>query len=435
MKDFDNTTKKIDDLIEKGAEEELGEAVLQIIDSFHGLIKDIEQRQENKAWKNIEPPFNLRWALGRLTKDDLNKIRQNFGFKNISSLKKADLIETLAVLVPLMYKNTLYALDENRYEHIKLMVAHSGVIPDMGLSFEKISVLQKNCLAFTGVYDNKKVLFITDELINIFQGIDDINLKNMAKRNTKWISLAGGMLYYYGAMAPITMMKRIEDLMGQEVDYKEFIEVLYLAGDYYKQFHCDAFGYKNIRVRDGLEVLLEHKKRTDIEFYPFTMDQLIAAGDPDYVDITKEARDFIAFLRDNYELSDGEETQIIQQLNDTINAGAQPEDIYKKLSREFQIPTAEYGQVFMTELTKLYNGTRRWILKGHTPNELDDNITDSTGSTRHQVPHVASRVTYQLPNAASNVTYQAPHAAGKKIGRNDPCPCGSGKKYKKCCGR
>jgi preprotein translocase subunit SecA len=22
-----------------------------------------------------------------------------------------------------------------------------------------------------------------------------------------------------------------------------------------------------------------------------------------------------------------------------------------------------------------------------------------------------------------------------KVGRNDPCPCGSGKKYKKCCGR
>jgi preprotein translocase subunit SecA len=25
--------------------------------------------------------------------------------------------------------------------------------------------------------------------------------------------------------------------------------------------------------------------------------------------------------------------------------------------------------------------------------------------------------------------------AGKKVGRNDPCPCGSGKKYKHCCGR
>jgi len=24
---------------------------------------------------------------------------------------------------------------------------------------------------------------------------------------------------------------------------------------------------------------------------------------------------------------------------------------------------------------------------------------------------------------------------GRKIGRNEPCPCGSGKKYKHCCGR
>ncbi|MGP1583715.1 SEC-C metal-binding domain-containing protein [Peptostreptococcus stomatis] len=23
----------------------------------------------------------------------------------------------------------------------------------------------------------------------------------------------------------------------------------------------------------------------------------------------------------------------------------------------------------------------------------------------------------------------------EKVGRNDPCPCGSGKKYKNCCGR
>lgn len=31
-------------------------------------------------------------------------------------------------------------------------------------------------------------------------------------------------------------------------------------------------------------------------------------------------------------------------------------------------------------------------------------------------------------------THQAPAEAGKiKVGRNDPCPCGSGKKYKKCC--
>lgn len=28
-----------------------------------------------------------------------------------------------------------------------------------------------------------------------------------------------------------------------------------------------------------------------------------------------------------------------------------------------------------------------------------------------------------------------PVSVDKKIGRNDPCPCGSGMKYKKCCGK
>jgi uncharacterized protein YecA (UPF0149 family) len=29
----------------------------------------------------------------------------------------------------------------------------------------------------------------------------------------------------------------------------------------------------------------------------------------------------------------------------------------------------------------------------------------------------------------------SPEERGPKVGRNDPCPCGSGLKYKKCCGK
>jgi preprotein translocase subunit SecA len=36
------------------------------------------------------------------------------------------------------------------------------------------------------------------------------------------------------------------------------------------------------------------------------------------------------------------------------------------------------------------------------------------------------------PNAGAKTPYRAPQ---KKVGRNDPCPCGSGKKYKNCCGK
>ncbi|MBK9139935.1 MAG: SEC-C domain-containing protein [Verrucomicrobia bacterium] len=47
------------------------------------------------------------------------------------------------------------------------------------------------------------------------------------------------------------------------------------------------------------------------------------------------------------------------------------------------------------------------------------------------------------PNPASDIVSEAneelakakPVRTGPKVGRNDPCPCGSGKKYKQCCGR
>ncbi len=45
---------------------------------------------------------------------------------------------------------------------------------------------------------------------------------------------------------------------------------------------------------------------------------------------------------------------------------------------------------------------------------------------------------HSLPSAAvtENKPAGSQPAAGKKtIGRNDPCPCGSGKKFKKCCGK
>jgi preprotein translocase subunit SecA len=40
-----------------------------------------------------------------------------------------------------------------------------------------------------------------------------------------------------------------------------------------------------------------------------------------------------------------------------------------------------------------------------------------------------------VSEANEAVAKTRPKRAGPKVGRNDPCPCGSGKKYKQCCGR
>jgi preprotein translocase subunit SecA len=54
------------------------------------------------------------------------------------------------------------------------------------------------------------------------------------------------------------------------------------------------------------------------------------------------------------------------------------------------------------------------------------------GATRHDA---APRMTAQQTstNAASDKKPEPIRNRGQKVGRNDPCPCGSGKKYKNCC--
>ena len=44
------------------------------------------------------------------------------------------------------------------------------------------------------------------------------------------------------------------------------------------------------------------------------------------------------------------------------------------------------------------------------------------------------RVAEPTQTSGDDSLANTPKKAGKKIGRNDPCPCGSGKKYKNCCG-
>ena len=51
-----------------------------------------------------------------------------------------------------------------------------------------------------------------------------------------------------------------------------------------------------------------------------------------------------------------------------------------------------------------------------------------------------SNVTYTHPNEDGSVSQEAAPSATEevalpKVGRNDPCPCGSGKKFKLCHGR
>ena len=58
------------------------------------------------------------------------------------------------------------------------------------------------------------------------------------------------------------------------------------------------------------------------------------------------------------------------------------------------------------------------------------------GIVRKEAPKPALSPMAQVAAAtAGGDRTPPPRVVSKRIGRNDPCPCGSGKKYKKCCGR
>jgi uncharacterized protein len=73
---------------------------------------------------------------------------------------------------------------------------------------------------------------------------------------------------------------------------------------------------------------------------------------------------------------------------------------------------------------------------GYNPEHLELQIDADAGLEAQLVttPYRMHQFWHEYKLSQSDV-YQEPYQReAPKIGRNDPCPCGSGKKYKKCCG-
>ena len=58
----------------------------------------------------------------------------------------------------------------------------------------------------------------------------------------------------------------------------------------------------------------------------------------------------------------------------------------------------------------------------------------ATAASRHDAPDASQEDDREAP-VAPGADGRPVRREGPKVGRNDPCPCGSGKKYKQCCGK
>jgi tetratricopeptide (TPR) repeat protein len=103
-------------------------------------------------------------------------------------------------------------------------------------------------------------------------------------------------------------------------------------------------------------------------------------------------------------------------------AGVAPNAIDAKLMLAMVLRTNQANEEAFTILADALNRSSDWQFLAPYPNfgqafaDLYNHLLRSLGRKDLPVLHPSSV------------------AAPKKVSRNDPCPCGSGKKYKKCCG-
>ncbi|HBX23329.1 MAG TPA: hypothetical protein DEF34_06855 [Desulfotomaculum sp.] len=162
--------------------------------------------------------------------------------------------------------------------------------------------------------------------------------------------------------------------------------------------------------------------RSGVDYYPFTKEQLLKAGEAGYIDRTPAFIRFVDFILNHYEITREEAEEIAEQCIYLIQCDDKPSDIIKHLGYRLEFPSLEMVQLLTGEVIDLSNNTRMWILKGYTPEELFHEDKERL----LPLPAVAAAET-----GAKVIDIRT----RTKVGRNDPCPCGSGKKYKKCCGK
>ncbi len=191
--------------------------------------------------------------------------------------------------------------------------------------------------------------------------------------------------------------------------------------------------------------------------------ELLSYEDPTYCEDTRETQALMSFLSRVFSLNDialkSAFDDVIFEVRYCSSDLSDVAEVLGGMGLEFSRKSDIYE--FSKILQDLNNNTRMQSNRGYTPNEiirmmpqleevgsfsLGPNIRKLLESGEVDLMDVRRQIlTMNLPSETlrsgllkqlEEIMYSAPQTRKqKKVGRNEPCPCGSGKKYKNCCGR
>ena len=172
----------------------------------------------------------------------------------------------------------------------------------------------------------------------------------------------------------------------------------------------------------------------------FTEAEVVRAGEmPFPIFETKELATVISWFR-KYKITTANTRALISYFWMHTNERSDLLPVLFSLFQQIEISNAQADKA-IAMFNEYFNSAPSWVLKGATELSYIAEF-GSDEFIRAKEEEINERFNEELDEeeqddenaeAAPEVTTQV--ISEKKVGRNEPCPCGSGKKFKSCCGR
>lgn len=184
--------------------------------------------------------------------------------------------------------------------------------------------------------------------------------------------------------------------------------------------HKDFFVHEAIMLYDEFGLMLT--KKADKPYYIPAKKELLKYVDESYFEKTKQYHALRSYIKGFFHDDEERAEDFCYHIHGMCKFEFDMQSIMESFNEQ-NINFRDIDQVneLMSLITALSNNIRIWTNNGHTPNEIFEQF---------ERPKLKPLPSEPFKIRESNVI---DINTKKKLGRNNPCPCGSGKKYKKCC--
>lgn len=384
--------------------------------------------------------------LEHYTREELLDQARRFELRKCSKLRKAALTDRIVecFCTEDMLRSRLTCLTK---EQMSLFRKACDMPQD--ISFKEIMDGMKLCTYWFGSFEESTDRFgVFEEVAEVFRKIDDEAFRKEQNKKGWMMKCVKFFINYYG-IAPVEIIYelyrlRVKDtidemitmLRDMPVDIVEScifsMEILGMQ-DWPKDdpiyssrglfVHISIFG------DEEFDYLLD--QQMDKEFYIPSAQQIEEICSIGYEASSLAYKKLETFFKRKMGMSYEHAVAWCFQVWANSYEGESPMDLIDKMS-EADVVFRSEKQIneFVGLLMNAHNNTRMKENRGYKPNELARREFD--GDMPTIVPGSSNAITTTMyPNGLEGNAI----SVEKKIYPNDPCPCGSGKKYKKCCGR